>query len=158
MIQRIQTIFLFLVAVAMGCVLLLPIWHKQGTTQSAQLDAYSLAIYNGPVSDTPASEITGIYVAILAGLSAAVALYSIFQYRNRLTQIKLGALNSLLMGGALLGAWYLSNRGNQLIEGAENGDYLSGFYMPVAALLMNTLANRFIKRDEDLVRSADRLR
>ncbi|MDH3711846.1 MAG: DUF4293 domain-containing protein [Cyclobacteriaceae bacterium] len=31
-------------------------------------------------------------------------------------------------------------------------------YLPAVALILNLLANRFIRRDESLVRSVDRLR
>jgi hypothetical protein len=33
-----------------------------------------------------------------------------------------------------------------------------GLYLPIAAMICNILANRFIRRDENLVRSADRMR
>ncbi len=158
MIQRVQSVFLFLVSVAMVSVLFLPIWHKQGQTQTAELDAYKMIITGAQADAGGVTTTNTYYIAILAGLAALVALYSIFQFRNRLTQIKLGALNSLLIGFALVAAWYFSNTGNKLVEPDQTGEYLSGFYMPVVALLCNLLANRFIKRDEDLVRSADRLR
>ena len=162
MIQRVQSIFLFLVSVAMISVLFLPIWFKQGATQTAELDAYKMII-SGTQAEAAASNggtmvSNAVYIAVLAGVSALVALYSIFQFRNRLTQIKLGALNSLLIGFALVAAWYFSNTGNKLVEGEQTGEYLSGFYMPVVALLCNLLANRFIRRDEKLVRDSNRLR
>jgi hypothetical protein len=41
---------------------------------------------------------------------------------------------------------------------SDQGDYLLGFYALIAALIFNALANRFIRRDEKLVRGSDRLR
>src|SRR5690606_11911633 len=127
MIQRIQSVFLFLVAASMACVLFLPIWFKQGSSKTASLDAYKLIISG---SEGAAEEnTTAIIIAILAGIAALVALYSIFQYRNRLTQIKFGALNSLLIGGTLLTAYYFSNSADKVVESSQTGEYLSGFYM-----------------------------
>jgi hypothetical protein len=44
-----------------------------------------------------------------------------------------------------------------LIQG-QHGQYLIGTYLPMGAMVCNLIANRFIRRDENLVRSADRLR
>ena len=98
-------------------------------------------------------------IAGLAIIIALVALYEIFQYKNRFTQIKLGLLNSLLLA-ALLGTifYYSSYVGDALVKTTTPGDYQAGFYLPILGLIVNSLANRYIKRDEDLVRSVDRLR
>ncbi len=94
-----------------------------------------------------------------------MALYEIFQYRNRLRQMQLGLLNSVLIAGTL-GAvvyavvykaeFYLGGTPGQVP--ALAGDKLPGFWLPMVALVCNVLANRFIKRDDDLVRSSNRLR
>ena len=91
-------------------------------------------------------------------MAAAVALISISKYKNRLTQIKLGALNSLLIAGAMGTSLYFTMNSEKIIDPAVQGSYQIGFFMPVAALIFNLIANRFIRRDEKLVRSVDRLR
>jgi hypothetical protein len=45
---------------------------------------------------------------------------------------------------------------NQSAAGFEN--YEIGFFLVIIAMICNILANRFIRRDENLVRSADRMR
>jgi hypothetical protein len=45
-----------------------------------------------------------------------------------------------------------------LLQPELQGNYLMGFYLPVVALLFNLLSNRFIRKDEMLVKSADRIR
>ncbi len=156
MIQRIQSVFLLLLAIAMIVLLFLPIWQETvpQTDQQLELTAFQLTNTAGgnPVS------ISSIAIGILAILSACVALYEIFQYKNRLTQIKLGMLNTLLIA-ALLGAIiYYSLYVGEDINPAVQGEREIGFYFPVVALLLNSLSNRFISRDEKLVRSVDRLR
>ena len=100
-----------------------------------------------------------ISIGLLAIAAAVIAAYEIFQYRSRLNQMKLGLLNTLVLA-ALLGTsfYYATYVGAEMVDADGNGSYHAGFYMPLLALLCNALANRFIKRDEDLVRSVDRLR
>jgi hypothetical protein len=162
MIQRVQSIFLFVLGVCMILSIIFPSWQKAGnqTGEVVTLDAVSLEfVQDGAVaSSTPT-----FYIAILAVGSALVAFYSLSQFRNRLTQIKLGALNSLLMAGVLGLILYFSRQGedmlpqtNQSAAGFEN--YEIGFFLVIIAMICNILANRFIRRDEKLVRSADRMR
>jgi hypothetical protein len=54
--------------------------------------------------------------------------------------------------------FYFSNRGEALLNPKLEGAFQPAFYLPTLALMLNLLANRFIRRDEQLVRSADRLR
>jgi hypothetical protein len=167
MIQRIQSVFLLILVIAMVSVLFLPLWQKTNpaTGEEVVLTAFSLMAQPLAVTDGATAAATsdlGENTMAIAGLTiiiALVALYEIFQYKNRFTQIKLGMLNSLLLA-ALLGTifYYSSYVGDELVKTSTPGDYQAGFYLPVLGLIVNSLANRFIKRDEDLVRSVDRLR
>ncbi|GAA4351638.1 DUF4293 domain-containing protein [Hymenobacter saemangeumensis] len=157
MIQRIQSVFLLLLALAMLSVLALPLWHKidPQSGQEIALTAFSLA----PTSAQSSVPATGTWlIAALAIASAAVALIEISQYRSRLSQLKLGMLNVLLITATLGAAFFYASKGEQLLNVKLTGTYLIGFYLPTLALLLNLLANRFIRRDEQLVRSMDRLR
>jgi len=159
MIQRIQSVFLFMIVIAMVALFFVPIWSK---TNPADGQEYALTAFSlGPVASTANADASTstIFIAILAGLAGAIALYEIFQYKNRLTQMKLGLLNSLVMAALMGCVFYFSSYvGEDLIKTTTQGEYMAGFYLPAVGLLMNVLANRFIKRDEDLVRSMDRLR
>ncbi|RDV13783.1 DUF4293 family protein [Pontibacter diazotrophicus] len=166
MIQRIQTVFLFLLIVAMVSMLFLPLWSKTDavTGETVVLTAWNLksVILNEEGDPTGAGTLPErgtIGIGLLAIAAAVIAAYEIFQYRSRLNQMKLGLLNTLVMA-ALLGTtfYYATYVGSEMVEADGNGSYHAGFYMPVFGLLFNALSNRFIKRDEDLVRSVDRLR
>ncbi len=162
MIQRIQSVFLFLIVVAMACLLFLPIWGKADANgQEYVLTAFALSATGTPASEAAAAPIskTTIAIAVLAILAALVALYEIFQYKNRLTQMKLGMINSLLLAGVLGACFYYSSFvAEELVNPDTRGEYHAGFYLPVLAMVLNALSNRFIRRDEQLVRSVDRLR
>jgi len=102
------------------------------------------------------------FIAVAAILSAILALYSIFQYKNRMSQLKLGLLNIFLIAASLGFSIYFMYQGEALVEvatgGVMRGAYKIGIFLPALALLFNSMANRFIKKDEDLVRSVDRIR
>jgi len=160
MLQRVQTVFLALVFVSMIVSVVSPHWQKfhSETKEIAQLTAVKLTHYIDINSEEKQSETWTFYIAILALLASGVSIYSTLSYKNRLTQIKLGALNSLLMGGALILSVYYSFDGEKLFNTGMKGAYLVGFYAIFAGLFFNVIANRFIRRDERLARSVDRIR
>ena len=87
-----------------------------------------------------------------------MAAFEIFQFRRRFTQLKLGMLNLLLIIATFGAAFHFSNLGETFLNPKLEGQFQPAFYLPTLALMLNLLANRFIRRDEQLVRSADRLR
>ncbi|TXK52906.1 DUF4293 family protein [Pontibacter qinzhouensis] len=166
MIQRIQSVFLFLLVLAMVSLLFVDIWSKTDSTsgQTVVLTAFSIDTHflneQGEATNTGATQSQGaIAIGLLAIVAAVIALYEIFQFKNRLTQMKLGLFNTLVLVALFGTCFYQANYiANDMVMSDMSGIYEPGFYMPVLALLLNALANRFIKRDEDLVRSVDRLR
>lgn len=156
MIQRIQSVFLLLLALAMLSVLALPLWHKidplahQELTMTAfGFEAQGLPRPAGPVW----------VIGLLALASAAVAAYEIFQFRNRYSQLKLGMLNLLLLVATFGAAYFFAGRGELTLNPKLEGQFQPAFYLPLLGMILNLLANRFIRRDEQLVRNSyDRLR
>ncbi len=157
MIQRVQSIFLLLTAIVMISVIFLPLWDKTSADGNEFISLTALEMTYLEQGELVTQQPT-YYIGLLAGLAAIVALFSISQFKNRLRQIQLGALNSLLMGGSLGLTYYYTTKANALLEPNIQGNFLVGFYVIAAGLFFNLLANRFIRRDEKLVRSADRIR
>ncbi len=94
--------------------------------------------------------ITAIFVGI-----AAMALISVFLFKNRQNQFVLNRLN-IILNLFLLGFFVyrsLNLSGETLVS--EKG---IGMLIPVFSIVFLFLANRAIKKDEDLVKSVDRLR
>lgn len=162
MIYRIQSLLLLGVVICMILLLVLPIWHETNAenTEMAQLNAYGLVHQNMEAAEaTPITENRlPLMIAVTAVLAGIIAFAEIFQYKNRLTQMKLGALNALIMAITLGSAWYFSYKAEAWVAPQTQGNYDAGFFVLPIALLLNVLANRFIRRDEKLVRSVDRLR
>ena len=167
MLQRVQTIFMTIAAIAMILMLFFPIWEKSDTKFEAEKREYAImdAFQLTYEQHTPASdevELLGtkdtFWISVGAIAAALVMLFSITRYKTRMTQVKLNALFSLITALTLVGTYLYISKANQLFEPQIQGTFLIGFYLPVAAMLNNFLANRFIRKDEALVRSADRIR
>ncbi len=155
MLQRIQTIFLLIVTSSMVTLQFFPIWVKKiSEEKSIVLNSLELTKVDG--SDI--SIIPTLYIAILAALVTILSLYSIFSFKNRMKQMKINLVNSILMAAIIGTTVFFMFKGEKLMEVEVQGQLSIGFYCIVSGLLFNSLANRFIKRDEDLVRSADRIR
>jgi hypothetical protein len=157
MIQRIQSVFLFLISAAMGITLANPIWEKAGPKpgEEAELTALQYTYEQGVTTFvTPLW-----YLGLLLAAVGIIALVAIFQYRKRLLQMGLCAVNAILLTASMGVILY-----NVLITGkaygnpADQGSFLTGFWTIIAALVLNALANRFIRRDEKLVRESNRIR
>lgn len=158
MIQRIQSVLLAVVALLMSGTLFLPLYTKTHpeTTATATLTAWAMDIKNtnGPITSTSTA-----YLGILAALCIAISLVSIFSYTNRKRQLMFGFVNTLLIGGFIGTAFYLSGiTVENAIPTQTLGERGVGFYLPLLALILNFSANRLIRNDEQLVRSMDRIR
>lgn len=157
MIQRVQTIFLFLIVVCMGLTLGTQLWSQEG----AAGDSWNLSAFVMRNLDEGGQLIQSSskwYLGALASLSAILALVSIFQYRLRSRQLLLNMINSLVMVSLVAGTFLTTNGVNEAIQAQDGGNYGIGFWSILVAMVMNMLANRFIKKDEALVRSVDRIR
>lgn len=154
--QRIQTIFLALVIVTMVLGIFVPIWVWEDSASGSSHKLFALH-YLVTEDGTSSSayipfSLTGIFMA----MAATIAIMQIRRYDNRITQIKMGALNTLVLLGVMICAVLFSNKlTNQVgYNGANNFSY----WIIFAGVAFNWLALRFIRRDEKLVRDSDRIR
>lgn len=161
MLQRIQTVFLLLVIVTLGAFIFTPIWSVENPDTQEIHRLYALS---HQYTDTSTNEVVDEYIpyastALLTLIVIVIAAYEIKRYDNRLLQMKLSALNSLLLAGIIGLTILFATRGQDNWIPEYVGNYnIPGFYLPLIAMIWNILANRFIRRDEKLVRSVDRIR
>ena len=70
----------------------------------------------------------------------------------------LSSINTFIIGGTLIiSAWWATTAESTILTNNPGG-YQFGLFLPAIALFFNSLALRFIRKDEKLVRSMDRLR
>ncbi len=151
MIQRIQTIYLLLAAVILGLVLLLPI----ASMVDAQANSFSYLFY-GVVDSSNTLVIIDYPLAIILCLIPFLNLITIFLYKSRILQMRICIFNILLMFGSLALIWFYSYE-------AENVLFVDTYFsypvvFPLVAAILTFMAFRGIRKDEILVKSADRIR
>lgn len=135
--------------------ILFPIWVHDAGTETHKLFALHYSVTNEVQENVRIDYIPYCLTAILAIASITISIIEIGKYKNRILQMKLGAFNSLLLAGTIACAFIFSN---QLAKEFQGGDLGLGIWLPGIAVLCNLLANRFIRRDEKLVRDSNRLR
>ncbi len=136
MIQRIQTVYLLLVAILTG---ILPFWVSLWT------EGEGVEVYAGDQ----------LPVSIAFYGSALLAVISILRFKQRKQQFVLNRFN-ILLHLFLLGFFVV--RSLNLSGEAPVSEKGIGMLIPVISIVFLVLANRAIKKDEDLVKSVDRLR
>jgi len=137
MIQRVQSLLLVVVILCGVCLFLFPF---------AKYEGYPLLFLRNPIDITP----------IPNYLSVITALLALFMYSNRKLQIKLCYFIIIFNITLLLAIFFLTN---QLYDhDFEKKTFLFSTYLPFVAIIMAFMASRYIKKDEELVRSADRIR
>jgi NO-binding membrane sensor protein with MHYT domain len=158
MLQRIQTIFLAITIIGMGIFLAFPIWSKVSVSGEQHADLTAIRL-NYQVNAVQSQIQPAYYLIILAILVAGVAAYAIFQFRNRVLQSALCAVNSILMTIIMgLVIYFTFYKTAKLFDPEFPGKYEIGFYGLVAAMLANVFANRFIRKDEREVQQSKRFR
>jgi len=136
MIQRIQTIYLILAAiVSSGLIFVFNLW-----TTLDKVIVFALDV---------------LYVFIAFLVSSLLSLIAVFSFKNRKSQFIMGRLN-IILNLILLGFFvYQSLNLSGEINVSEKG---IGMFIPIISIVFLALANKAIKKDEDLVKSVDRLR
>jgi hypothetical protein len=161
MIQRVQTLYLILAVIAIGLIFFFDIcsFTPEGSEKYFIMDLYSIEeASNGKELAEPAY---WLWASILLTTLELVLIAAIFTYKKRMKQLKLVHLSYLLEAGSIVLLSFSIDHSAALIS-EEPGQllttYLFAWYMPVVALAFSFLAARGIKKDEELVRSVDRLR
>lgn len=154
MIQRKQTIFLFLAFVATVVCLCLPLGSVELQGMGVEPVLYNLALVQ-PENNGVSYNFFYAPLAALLVLAAILEFTAIFLYKNRKRQAWFCAFAIVL-----LLVWQLLFLYYKYFDLSELG-YLSGditSILPLVSSLLVFLAQRGIQADERLVRAADRIR
>jgi len=147
MIQRIQTVYLFISAFLIGFLFLFPF------AEIAMDGAIYTFNYKGIVLDGTLKE-NGMAISILIGIILALHGVAIQSFKNRIRQMRIIVFSILLMLG-LFGmffffTWYTFSEAQI--------SYKISMVFPLVAIILDYLAIRAIGKDEALIRSIDRIR
>jgi peptidoglycan/LPS O-acetylase OafA/YrhL len=148
MIQRIQTVFLLLAMVMQGLLFKVNLY-------TAGISAEDEIQYNAWQHENITSKeihVNILHIALQFALMG-ITLYTIFKFKQRKVQMKLCWY--LVLGSAisfLLGAFNVINSNYTTFH------FGFGAYIITIAIVLYICSYFFIRRDEELVRSADRIR
>jgi len=144
MIQRIQSLYLLLVVVVSAILTqFLSLWKWKETVSYYINDAFSQ-------SNKLVLSITIAFYAV-----AIMAVVSLFLFKNRKLQFVFNRLNiliNLFLVGAIVFLLLTLSGENQI---SEKG---IGSFLPIINIVLLVLANKATKKDEELVKSVDRIR
>ncbi len=149
MIQRIQTIYLFVSAVLSAVALCMPVGHFYTDTAVSRLTALSVIASDAAVDYTPWP------LCVLLSVSVLLPFVAVFLYKKRMRQIKVTAWGSvallLFILAAVVYVYSLS---------PSYGSFTPSWAvcLPFISLICNWLAIRGIRKDEKLVRSYNTIR
>ena len=147
MLQRIQTILLFLAAACFFSLFKLPFMDTPDATASMNF-----------LADGTFNVHDHVLFLIMTGLAGGLALLSIVLFNNRPLQMRLGYILIAFAILIPLLAFLLFYQEWKVIPDGTELEVEFGVLPPILALILIVLANYFIKKDEKLVKSMDRLR
>lgn len=150
MIQRIQTVFLLLSAITLGLFLWLPLIGVENVNFKDTIPGWQIG-HTLTVSDIP---YIIFFNAILTGTAVGFTLINIFLFKKRSVQMLFCWLSILLIASAEGFVYY------KYQTKIFMGDVLLTPWniLAIVAVILQILAFVFIRKDDELVKSLDRLR
>ncbi|TJZ59819.1 DUF4293 family protein [Sphingobacterium olei] len=157
MIQRIQTIWLLLASIVIFGLFLFPYLNYNdlvGLGKKLYVTGSYTAVNGEPIKQQ--SNILQMIATVILGL---FPLYIIFQFKNRKRQVLLVLIEILLI--VLFGVWLIVTANHTLSLTSQSiGAHNIGigfFLLPITVILLGMAAGG-IRKDEKIIKSADRLR
>lgn len=144
MLQRIQTVYMLIVAALMATLCFVPMatYTIEGTSDC--LRAFDFW-----------------WIGVLFAACALLPFVAIWLYKKRLVQVRLLCVEIVLLAGAqIFATWYSIGFGRTVAEQSSvaMSSITTPTFFPVACIILVWLAIRAIWKDERLVRSLDRIR
>ncbi len=156
MIQRIQSVYMFMAAVLMAINFFVPLASFQNGAKEVVSTLYGLGFCN--IDAAAACDVVsrpwGMIVFALA--SVVLTLWALFSYKSRMKQLRL--LRWTKMSMAVYALAYVAYSCSFALKAELQYVSSWGFVLPILALVFIFLAARGVKKDEELVRAADRIR
>lgn len=162
MIQRIQSVYLLLIVIFQSL-----LFATALATFSSYETSFNLSLMGFYKLSSAGHELLINSYALMAVniLLILFTLFIIFSFKNRKKQMRFAAFNFLLLSGFIVLMFYSYDNAKSFLDLSFNnqGEELSttfgiGMILPLLSLVCNFLALKGIKKDEELVRSADRIR
>jgi len=153
MIQRIQSVYLFSAAIAIGLIFFFPLVEL---TVNNQFFSHNYRGLYEVIGGKEMLKSSAFILAILLTISLLLSLFTIFKFNNRKFQMKLCLVNIVLLFIIVgLGYSFISSAASNLQATIH---YQFALSMPFIAIILSYLAYKGIQKDEKLIKSIDRIR
>jgi len=153
MIQRVQSLYML---IAIGLIVIsyfLPLGYLATFAYEYTIRSYGIKDADGLYL----SEVSSYWFHLPLAMIVVSNMFSVLMFRNRKLQIKLLRFTFLLFAASFaLLSYYIYQAGLAFPEGSLTPGISLMFLF--GALVSNWLAARAIRRDEELIRSVDRIR
>ena len=158
MLQRIQSVYLGIVAIASLLLFFFPLANFYNDLQGN----YKFFIYGIKCMDPePKVLFSAFFTAPLIFLVIVSIIFSvaaIFLYKNRPLQLRICAFNMIANIVLIMVIFFFyATKIKTMTRTEPDYDYI-GMVLPLVSIVLLILSNRAIRKDEALVKSADRLR
>lgn len=152
MIQRIQSVYLFIGVLAICAMLAFPYVRIVDEAATAYMFLHTATGDAGIVN-----AYDPLLIMVAGAATALSFLIAIFLYKNRIRQMRFNAIVFVMNCLFIAVIFFTSDRLAKDLNGVA--DYKQvGVVMPLISMIMLVFANKAIKKDEMKVRAADRLR
>ena len=143
MIQRVQTIWLLLSLACCVLLFFIPVWESSSSAPTGmdEIGAY-----------------THLFLLPFAVLLVVSHLVTIFLFGRRKLQLRFCTANILLYLVFFALALFFIQQENNVFSNFHVQEFKSGALLPWIGIFFNIMARRGIRKDEELIRSMDRLR
>lgn len=157
MLQRKQTVFLLLAVLCGALTFAFPVASYVRGEQVFEFRTTGLTLADGTAVPDASPKVP---FAIVIGLCMAVLMAAVFFFRKRLRQMRL-VRSAYLVILAVIAFLFITDHSivSYLGQGGTvTTNYGASAFLPIAMLVCAFLAERYIRKDEALIKSMDRLR
>lgn len=153
MIQRIQSIYILIVAILNGLLFVLPL--NLLPIENGTLKVSILGLFQ--ISEEKTTLVTELFpLLVLTSIIVAIALISLFLFKKRKLQMRFSIYNTILgLSLSFLAVYYTMQIAD---TNSSKLSFCLGLLLPTVSSVFSFLAFRAIKKDDDLVKSVDRIR
>ncbi len=155
MIQRVQTLYLFFIVVISIVLFFVPLVEFVNSDSIFSLNILGLEFQNQENSFS----ISTFPLIIINTLIIVLTSICIITFKNRNLQIKICKINLFLISAFLIfTVMYSTQIEEKLADKGLNTSFGLGIILPIISIILTYLAIRGIKKDQELIRSVDRIR
>lgn len=154
MIQRAQTFFMAAIPVIILMMFFVPLASFESVEGMIKL---SMSGYTFPTEAIPEQLPPWQILPALGLLLAIMSIAVIFQYKNRVTQLRMNRITLMVNIFFIAAIFYVTDKTNSL-AGVIKSAYHASAYLSMVPVFLIYLANGRIRKDEMKVKAADRLR